>query len=194
MRTVAIATLVAVVLAGPASAQVGTQLIVTMNLAGPVKLTGGSYYIAFTIDDSILTGPQSDSSNWTHYVLYRQRRFFFGRVPAAPFRPFGFDAIKPPTPYPYGEVSPDQKSLRVRVALADLQTGPTLPLKIKVNFVTVDENLRPIDALGSGATDKFGFVTLDLRKDTFLTITDPTGDASDQSFDITGGTLQVAVP
>src|SRR5437899_3986348 len=157
MRMVAIDLLVALVHVWSPHAQVGTQLIVTMNLAGPVKLTGGSYYIAFTIDDSILTGPQSDSSNWTHYVLYRQGRFFFGRVPPAPFRPFGFEAIRPPTPYPYGEVSPDRRSLRVRVALADLQTGPTLSLKIKVNFVTVDENLRPIDALGSGATDNFVF-------------------------------------
>ena len=194
MRTVAIAALVALVLVGPASAQVGTQLIVTMNLAGPVKLTGGSYYIAFTVDDSILTGPQSDSSNWTHYVLYRQGRFFFGRVPPAPFRPFAFEAIRPPTPYPYGEVSPDRKSLQVRVALTDLQTGPTLPLKIKVNFVTVDENLHPIDALGAGAGDRFGFVTLDLRKDTFLTLIDPTGDASDPSFDITGGSIQLTTP
>ena len=194
MRTVAIASLVVLVLAAPARAQVGTQLVVTMNLAGPVKLTGGSYYIAFTIDDSILAGPQSDSSNWTHYVLYRQGRFFFGRVPPAPFRPFGFEAIRPPAPYSYGEVSPDRKSLQVRVALTDLQTGPTLPLKIKVNFVTVDENLRPIDALGSGATDKFGFVTLDLRKDTFLTITDPAADASDPSFNITGGSIQLTTP
>src|SRR5437667_1310905 len=194
MRTVAIASLVVLVLAAPARAQVGTQLVVTMNLAGPVKLTGGSYYIAFTIDDSILAGPQSDSSNWTHYVLYRQGRFFFGRVPPAPFRPFGFEAIRPPAPYSYGEVSPDRKSLQVRVALADLQTGPTPPLKIKVNFVTVDDNLHAIDALGAGATDRFGFVTLDLRRDTFLMITDPTGDAPDQSFDIIGGTLQVTTP
>src|SRR5256886_10001821 len=194
MRIIALASLVTLVLFASVHAQVGTQLIVTMNLAGPVKLTGGSYYIAFTVDDSILTGPQSDSSNWTHYILYRQGRFFFGRVPPAPFRPFGFEAIRPPTPYPYGEVSPDRKSLRVRVALADLQTGPTLPLKIKVNFVTVDENLRPIDALGSGAGDRFGFVTLDLRKDTFLTITDPTGDALDPSFDITGGEIHIGVP
>src|SRR5438128_234240 len=194
MRMVAIASLVVLVLAAPARAQVGTQLVVTMNLAGPVKLTGGSYYIAFTVDDSILTGPQSDSSNWTHYVLYRQGRFFFGRVPPAPFRPFGFEAIRAPTPYPYGEVSPDRKSLQVRVALTDLQTGPTLPLKIKVNFVTVDDQLRPLDALGSAAGDRFGFVTLDLRKDTFLTLIDPTGDAPDQSFDIIGGTLQVTAP
>src|SRR5438445_5386727 len=149
MRIVAVAALVALALVGPASAQVGTQLIVTMNLAGPVKLTGGSYYIAFTIDDSILTGPQSDSSNWTHYVLYRQGRFFFGRVPPAPFRPFGFEAIRPPTPYPYGEVSPDRKSLRGRVALADLHTDPPLPLTTKVNFVTVDQHLRSMHAEGS---------------------------------------------
>src|SRR5437773_3779714 len=194
MRTVAIALLVALVLVGPAHAQVGTQLGVTMNLAGPVKLTGGSYYIAFTVDDSILTGPQSDSSNWTHYVLYRQGRFFFGRVPPAPFRPFAFEAIRPPTPYPYGEVSPDRKSLQVRVALADLQTGPTLPLKIKVNFVTVDENLHPIDALVSASGDRFGFATLDLRTDTFLLLTDAIGDAPDPAFDITGGSIQLTTP
>src|SRR5437016_12474462 len=105
MRTVAIALLVALVLVGPAHAKVGTQLVVTMNLAGPVKLTGGSYYIAFTVDDSILTGPQSDSSNWTHYVLYRHGRYFFGRVPPAPLRPLGCQARRPPTPDPYGEVS-----------------------------------------------------------------------------------------
>src|SRR3989454_5622033 len=194
MRTVASALLVELVLVGPAHAQVGTQLVVTMNLVGPVKLTGGSYYIAFSVDDSILTGPQSDSSNWTHYILYRQGRFFFGRVPPAPFRPFGFEAIRPPAPYSYGEVSPDRKSLRVRVALAELQSGSTPPLKIKVNFVTVDENLHPIDALGSGAGDRFGFVTFDLRKDTLLTLTDAIGDAPDPAFDITGGSIQLTTP
>src|SRR5256885_17090031 len=152
MRIIALASLVTLVLFASVHAQVGTQLVVTMNLAGPVKLTGGSYYIAFTVDDSILTGPQSDSSNWTHYVLYRQGRFFFGRVPPAPFRPFAFEAIRPPGPYSYGEVSPDRKSLQVRVALTDLQTGPTLPLKIKVTFGTANENLRPISAVGPGAT------------------------------------------
>src|SRR5436309_7880073 len=194
MRIIALASLVTLVLFASVHAQVGTQLIVTMNLAGPVKLTGGSYYIAFTVDGSVLTGPQSDSSNWTHYVLYRQGRFFFGRVPPAPFRPFGFEAIRPPTPYLYGEVSPDRRSLQIRVALTDLQTGPTLPLKIKVNFVTVDENLHPIDALGAGAGDRFGFVTLDLRKDTFLTLIDHTGDDSDPTFDITGGSIQLTTP
>ena len=194
MRTVAIASLVVLVLAAPARAQVGTQLVVTMNLAGPVKLTGGSYYIAFTIDDSILAGPQSDSSNWTHYVLYRQGRFFFGRVPPAPFRPFGFEAIRPPAPYSYGEVSPDRKSLRVRVALAELQTGSTPPLKIKVNFVTVDDNLHAIDALGASATDRFGFVTLDLRRQTNVVVTNPVRDTLDPAFHIIGGSIETAIP
>ncbi len=165
-----------------------------MNLAAPVKLTGGSYYFAFTVDDTILAGPQSDSSNWTHYVVYRQGRFFFGRVPPAPFRPFGFEAIKPPDPYPYGEVPPDRRALRIRLALSDLQTGPTAPLQIKVNFVTVDESLRPIDALGQGPSDRFGFATLVLRKDTYLAIIHTARNCPDPAFCITGGDLQLTTP
>jgi hypothetical protein len=198
MRRAAVGVLAAVLaVLAPAYAQVGTQLIVTMNLAAPVKATGGSYYLAFTVDDSILTGPQSDSTNWTHYAVYRQGRFFFGRVPPVPpaaFRPFGFEAIRPPDPYPFGEVSPDRRQLRVRIALSDLQTGPSLPLQIKVNLVTVDDLLRPLDALGRGATDRFGFVTLDLRRETYVTITHLVGDALDQSFAITGGSIQVTTP
>src|SRR2546429_5120887 len=99
MRIIALASLVTLVLFASVHAQVGTQLIVTMNLAGPVKLTGGSYYIAFTVDDSIFTGPQSDSSNWTQYVAYRQGRLFFRRGSPAPVPPFCFVGIKTPTPY-----------------------------------------------------------------------------------------------
>src|SRR2546430_17269695 len=106
MRIIALASLVTLVLFASVHAQVGTQLIVTMNLAGPVKLAGGSYYIAFTVDDSILTGPQSDSSSWTHYVLYRQGRLFFGRGPPPPVRPFSFLAVRAPKPDPHGEDSP----------------------------------------------------------------------------------------
>ncbi len=197
MRRAAVGVLAVLAVLTPAYAQVGTQLIVTMSLAAPVKLTGGSYYFAFTVDDTILTGPLSDSTNWTHYVVYRQGRFFFGRVPPVPpaaFRPFGFEVIKPPEPYPYGDVSPDRSQLRVRIALSDLQTGPSLPLQIKVNLVTVDDLLRPLDALGRGATDRFGFVTLDLRRETYVTITHPAGGAPDPSFSITGGSIQVTTP
>jgi hypothetical protein len=177
-----------------AQAQVGTQLVITMNLAAPVKLAGGAYYVAFTVGDTILTGPQSDSSNWTHYVVYRQGRFLFGLVPNGPFRPFAFETIRPPEPYPYGEVSPDRRTLKIRVALSNLQTGPALPVQIKVNFVTVDDLLRPLDALGSGPADRFGFAVLDLRKATYLTVTHTPRNCSDPAFCITGGDLQLATP
>jgi hypothetical protein len=98
-----------------------------------MKLTGGSYDIAFTVDSTILMGPP-----------------------------------------------------RVRIALSDLQTGPSLPLQIKVNLVTVDDLQRPLDALGSGATDRFGFVTLDLRRQTYLTMTHLLGNVADPAFGIAG--------
>jgi hypothetical protein len=197
MLRAAVGVLAVFVALAPAYAQVGTQLIVTMNLAAPVKLTGGSYYFAFTVDDTILTGPLGDSTNWTHYAVYRQGRFFFGRVPPVPpaaFRPFGFEAIRPPQPYPYGEVSPDRRQLRVRIALSDLQTGPSLPLQIKVNLVTVDDLLRPLDALGRRASDRFGFVTFDLRRETYVTMTHSVSDVLDPAFGITGGSIQTTIP
>ncbi len=179
---------------GLASAQVGTQLAITMNLAGPAKIAGGAYFIALTINDTILRGPQADSSNWTHYILYRQGRFFFGLVPAAPFRPFEFVTIRPPQPLLSGQLLPDGRSLYVRVPLADLRVGPALPTQIKVNFVTVDEVLRPLDALGQGPTDRFGFVTLDLRKDTYLAVTHIARNCPDPAFCITGGNIQLTTP
>jgi hypothetical protein len=197
MRRAAVGVVVLLAMLTPADAQVGSQLMVTMSLAAPVKLTGGSYYFAFTIDDTILTGPLGDSSNWTHYVVYRQGRFFFGQVPPVPpatTRPFGFEAIRPPQPFAYGEVSPDRLQLKVRIALSDLQTGPSLPLKIKLNLVTVDDQLRPLDALGRGASDKFGFVTFDLHKQSFLTMAHQMGSALDPSFGITGGSIQTTTP
>jgi hypothetical protein len=197
MRRAAVGVLAVLIVLAPAYAQVGTQVIVTMNLAAPVKLTGGSYYFAFTVDDTILTGPLSDSTNWTHYVVYRRGRFFFGQVPPVPpaaFRPFGFEAIRPPQPYPFGEVLPDRRQLRVRIALSDLQTGSSLPLQIKVNLVTVDDLLHPLDALGRGASDRFGFVMFDLRRETYVTMTHSVGDVLDPAFGITGGSIQTTTP
>lgn len=175
-------------------AQVGPQLIVTVTFADRVKPEGGSYYIAFTIDDTILLGPQSDSSHWTHYVLYRGGRFFFGRVPSTPFRPFGFETIRPPEPFLSGQILPDGRTIRARVPLSSLQVGSALPAQVKVNVVTVDNLLRPLDALGRGTADRFGFVTMDLRRDTFLVFTDPARDSPDPAFDITGGDIQVTTP
>ncbi|HET6948610.1 MAG TPA: hypothetical protein VFJ45_12440 [bacterium] len=194
MRGVVAGLIVVLAAGGLAHAQVGQQLVVTMHLAGPVKPAGGAYYIAFTADDALLTGPQSDSSNWSHYVLYRGGRFFFGRIPPGAFRPFEFVAVRPPQPYIFGQVLAGGRGLRVRVALSDLQTGPTVPRRVKVNFVTVDDRLTPLDALGEGAGDRFAFLTVDLRRDTYVAGEDRSGDASDPSFDITGGDVQVTVP
>ncbi len=179
---------------GLTSAQAGPQLVITMTLAGPVKMTGGAYFVGLTVNDSILLGPQADSTYWTHYVVYREGRFFFGVVPSAPFRPFEFLTVRPPQPLLFGQVLPDGRSLRIRLALADLRVGPTLPTRIKVNFVTVDEFLRPLDALGKGPTDQFGFVTLDLRKDTYLALTHTVQKCPDPAFCIAGGDIQLATP
>lgn len=196
MRTIlVVAVLLAVLMTGgPAGAQSGRQLIVTMRLAAPAKPAGGAYYIAFTVDDSILNGPESDSTNWTHYLLYRGGRFFFGQVPATPFRPFEFVAIRPPQPFLYGQVLDGGRILRARVALTDLATTPSLPTRLKINFVTVDDQLKPLDALGQGAGDRAAFITLDLRRDTYVPVADRTGDAADPAFDITGGDIQVVIP
>ena len=177
-----------------AHAQVGTQLVITVNFADRVRPTGGAYYVAFNTNRAILLGPQSDSSNWQHYVVYRGGRFFFGAVPAAPFRPFGFETIRPPDPFAYGQVLPDGRALRVQVPLGLLQSGPPPVTQVKVNVVTVDDLLRPIDALGRGLDDRFGFVTLNLLRETYAAFTDPVRDSRDPAFDITGGDIQVTTP
>jgi hypothetical protein len=65
---------------------------------------------------------------------------------------------------------------------------------IKLNVVTVDELLRPLDALGPGAADRFGFVTLNLTRQSYATLADPARDAPDPAFDITGGEVQLTTP
>lgn len=193
---VAVSALAIVLAAGPSptGAQVGPQLLITMNLAGPVKEDGGEYFVAFNADNTILLGPRSDSSYWSHYVLYRGRRFFFGQVPASPSKPFDFLTIRPPQPYLFGQVLPDGRSIRVSVGLGDLGAAPGLRTRVKVNFLTVDDDLKPLDALGRGPGDPFGFVTLDLRKDTYVTITHDARRCPDPAFCITGGDIRVTAP
>jgi hypothetical protein len=147
--------LVVAMLVVPASAQSGQQLMVTVRLAGAVQDKGGAYYIAFTVSDSLLAGPQPDSNNWTHYVVYREGRFFFGTVPVvSAAQPFGFVAVRPPAPFIYGQVLPDRQTLRITLPLADLGIGPLSSGRLKINFVTVDEQNRALDALGPGANDR----------------------------------------
>lgn len=187
------ALLAAVWMPGRASGQVGSQLTVTVTFADRIRPVGGSYYVPFGVNESLLQGPQADSTFWTHYLLYRGGRFFFGRVPEAPYRPFTFEAIRPPEPFRYGQILPDGRTLRAQIALSMLTLGP-VPSRIKVNVVTTDDTLRPLDALGPGAGDRFGYVTLDLRRAPLLTLVDPTGDAPTAAFDITGGDIHQTTP
>lgn len=177
-----------------ADAQAGAQLVITMTLAGTVQDRGGTYYVAMTVSDSLLAGPQPDSTNWTHYVAYREGRFFFGVVPPTFTQPFGFFAIRPPAPFLFGQVSPDRKTVRVSVPLTDLRVSASTPGRVLVNFVTVDDANRTLDALGPGASDRLGFVTVELRRDLFMTVRDPQGDATDPNFDILGGEIRIATP
>jgi hypothetical protein len=193
MRMLAAVLVTLAALSVPVGAQSGRQITVTVQLAAPAKAVGGAYFVAFTVNDAILTGPEADSTNWTHYVLYRGGRFFFGQVPASPFRPFEFVAVRPPQPLYSGQVLGAGRTLRARVALTDLTAGPP-PARLKINVVTVDEQLRPLDALGQGTGDRFAFVTIDLRRDTFVPILDRTGDAADPAFDVTGGDVQISTP
>lgn len=185
----------AVALSVPAAAaQSGQQLAIRVTFAAPVKESGGSYYIAFAVSDSLLAGPQPDSTNWTHYVLFRDGRFFFGVVPATAVRPYGFVAVRPPVPFADGAVLEGRQTLRVTVALSSLRTGPSLPTRMMVNVVTLDPSGRPADALGPGASDRLGFVTMDLRRDLVVLLRDPKGDCADPSLDILNGEIQVATP
>lgn len=177
-----------------AGAQAGAQLVITMTLAGTFQDRGGTYYIAIAVTDSLLAGPQPDSTNWTHYVAYREGRFFFGVVPPITTQPFGFYAIRPPAPFLFGQASADRRTVRVSIPLTDLQVSPSIPSRVLVNFVTVDDSNRTIDALGPGASDRFGFVTVELRRDLFMTVRDPQGDAPDPNFDIVSGEIRVATP
>lgn len=187
--------LIIAVLAAPTSAQTGQQLVVTMRVAGTIQDKGGAYYIAFTVSDSLLAGPQPDSTNWTHYVVYRDGRFFFGTVPVvATAQPFGFVAVRPPAPFIYGQALPDRQTLRISLPLVDLGISPASLGRIKINFVAVDDQNRALDALGPGANDRLGFVIMETRRELFKTVRDPRGDCSDPNFDILGGEIQITTP
>jgi hypothetical protein len=182
-------------LASPLAAQSGPQIMVTMTVAGTIQDRGGAYYIAFSVSNALLAGPQPDSTNWTHYVLYRGGRFLFGVVPPEASQPFSFATIRPPVPFIYGQVTPDRRSLRVSVPLTTLQVGPALPTRLMVNFVTVDDANRPLDALGRGAADRLGFVTLDLRRDLYMVVPPPHAPTRpDPNFAIQGGEIHIGTP
>lgn len=179
----------------PLRAQAGPQVIIGLSVMGTIQDRGGAYYIAFTVGDALLAGPQPDSTNWTHYVVYREGRFFFGTVPPAAAQPFSFVVVRPPAPFIYGQVLPDRKALRVSVPLTFLQVGPALPRRFMVNFVTTDEANRPLDALGMGADDRLGFVTVTVGQDVYVPIrVVRIGSRLDPNFTIAGGEIQMTTP
>ncbi|MDR7419831.1 MAG: hypothetical protein QN178_13090 [Armatimonadota bacterium] len=181
--------------ATPLRAQSGPQAVITFSVVGTIQDRGGVYYIAFAVGDSLLAGPQPDSSNWTHYVVYRGGRFFFGTVPPSSTQPFSFVSVRPPAPFVYGQVLPDRKALRVSVPLSMLQVGPAPPRRFMVNFVTTDEANRPLDALGMGASDRLGFVTVTVGQDVYVPVRAPRGGTRpDPNFAIAGGEIQLTTP
>lgn len=194
IATILLLGLALALFAQAAAAQSGQQLVIRVSFAAPVKATGGSYYIAFAISDSLLAGPQPDSTNWTHYVIYRDGRFFFGVVPITAARPYGFEAVRPPVPFADGMLLEDRRAVRVTVPLSILRTGASLPTRLMANVVTLDSSGRPADALGPGASDRLGFVTMDLRRDLVVQLRDPKGDCADPSLDILSGEMVVATP
>jgi hypothetical protein len=197
MRQTIVAAVIAAVTAWvtPAAAQTGTQVVITMAVSGTIQDRGGAYYVAFTVGDSLLAGPQPDSTNWTHYVVYRGGRFLFGTVPPSSAQPFGFFSIRPPAPFLQGQVLPDRRTIRVNVPLADLRVGTGLPGRFMVNFVTTDDANRPLDALGQGATDRLGFVTVNVGRDVYVAIRPPRGgQRPDPNFAIAGGEIRLATP
>lgn len=185
----------AAVLPPAARAQAGPQVVVTMTLAGPARESGAAYYIAFTVSDALLAGPQPDSMNWTHYVVYREGRFGFGVVPQTTLQPFGFTAVRPPVPFPFGQVLQGGRALRAAIPLSSLQLGAGLPQRFMVNFVVTDGANRPQHALGLGRDDRFGFVTVEVRREPFVRVPAPRGDRpADPSLTITGGEIQITTP
>ena len=192
---VVLVTALLVAPAFPLRAQSGPQVVITMSIAGTIQDRGGAYYIAFTVGDSLLAGPHPDSTNWTHYVVYRDGRFFFGMVPPASAQPFSFVAVRPPAPFIYGQVLPDRKALRASVPLTYLQVGPALPRRFMINFVITDEANRPLDALGMGADDRLGFVTVIVGQDVYVPVRAPRGGTRpDPNFAIAGGEIHLTTP
>lgn len=182
-------------LAMSAAGQSGPQVVITLSVMGAIQDQGGAYYIAFAVNDSLLAGPQPDSTNWTHYVVYRGGRFLFGTVPPAVTQPFGFIVIRPPVPFLHGQVLPGRRAIRVTVPLADLRLGSALPGRFMVNFVTTDDSNRPLDALGLGSADRFGFVTVTVGRDVYVRVKPPRGEARlDPNFAIAGGEIEIRSP
>lgn len=198
MRRFALLILIALA-ASPAAAQFpGTPLVITMRVDGSVLRPGHSYYVAFSTDPSLLAGPRPDSTGWTHYLLLRDGRFYFGTVPQNRIGPFGFEQARSPVPYVFGQILDGGRGVQFTVNSGDLQapSGPPVTI-VKVNFVTLGADARvQSDALGPGNSDPVGYVSFDVRRDVFVPVTDPRGDETPRNpdLDVVGGEIRIGLP
>lgn len=200
MRVSWLSVLVSLLVLGmtvPAAGQATRLLVVTATVAGTVQdgAAAGNYYIAFSTQPGLLTGPEPTGENWTHYVLYQRGRFFFAAMRSIDQPPFLFRTTLPPEPYTRGTVSPDRKTLRVEIPLGLFSPqGRAQEVRvIKINAVTTDPTNRPLDALGRGAQDALGFVSFDVVRELFRRFEAPAGNAP-ADYDIVELTVSVQVP
>lgn len=195
MRGVALGLVLAPALLAAAATGIDRRLaVVSFTVAGKIQdgPQAGYYYVAFGSGDGFLRGPEPDGEGWAVYVLFHRGRFYLGRAEPADPSPVLFRFLRPPQPYTRGAVSLDRQGLVVELPLAELSSGTALRA-VKVNVVTLDGDRRKLDALGRGADDRLGFVTLDLVREVYRPFFDPRGDAP-EDYDIVQGTVSVKVP
>ncbi|GBD30161.1 hypothetical protein HRbin32_01262 [bacterium HR32] len=167
-------------------------LVVTVTVAGRLQdgPEAGNYYVAFNTTPHLLSGPEPDGRNWSHYLLLQRRRFFFAavRVPDPP--PLLFRFTLPPEPYTRASLAADGRTFQAEIPLTLLGA---LHSALKVNVVTTDRGYRVLDALGAGSGDALGFVRFDPSRELYRQFQDPEGDAP-ADYDVVTLTLRVQVP
>ncbi len=167
-------------------------LVVSVTVAGKLQdgPEAGNYYVAFNTTPSLLSGPEPDGRNWSHYLLLQRRRFFFAAVRFADPPPVLFRFTLPPEPYTRAGLAPDGRTFWAEIPLTLLGA---LQSPVKVNVVTTDRGYGVLDALGEGSGDRLGFVRFDPRRELYRQFQDPVGDAP-ADYDVVTLTLQVRVP
>lgn len=167
-------------------------VVVAVQLEGTVQAEG-YYYVAFGSQEGFLRGPEPDGEGWAAYVLLHRDRFFLGTVTSVDPPPRLFRFARPPEPYTRGTLARDRRTWQVELPLTALAVSGRPPRSVKVNVVTADPDRRVLDALGSGAEDRVGFVTVDLQREVYRAFADPKGDAP-PGYDLVGGSVTVKVP
>lgn len=167
-------------------------VVVSVQVDGTVQ-PDGHYYVAFGNQDGFLRGPEPDGEGWAAYVLLHRDRFYLGTLAGSDPPPRLFRFTRPPEPYTRAALARDRRGWQVEVPLGLLAADGRPPRQVKVNVVAADGDRRVLDALGRGAEDRIGFVTLDLQREVYRAFVDEKGDAP-PGYDIVGGTVTVKVP